>query len=251
MLYNKTMDKIKQTVRRHPVYSIIVSLILLIGVSLGVQQAVNTPPASAPAPQSVTPGNYPVHNNVHATVFWVGEPGDADNDFIQNRSSVWMEDWQSAYGGVDDPANRCGDYPCGLTPKENPYYFALPFNDYDGDKLKSADKLKPIYWYSGSVPAGTSIIKNRWIKITNGNKTAYAQWEDAGPFGEGDAHYVFGPATAKPKEKRAGLDLGPATAKYLGVPTDGDGYVSWQFVDAKDVPAGPWKQIVTTSNPTF
>ena len=36
-----------------------------------------------------------------------------------------------------------------------------------------------------------SVIKNKWIKITANGKTAYAQWEDCGPFIYDDFNYVF------------------------------------------------------------
>lgn len=188
------------------------------------------------------------HKGIIATVFWVGEAADADNDFIQNRSSTWQEDWQGHYGGVDDPDNRCGHNPCGFTPKENPFYFALPFNDYqENGEPRAADVLRKIPWYTGQPAEGTSLLKNRWVKITSGSTTVYAQWEDAGPFNEEDVDYVFG--TNAPKEHRAGIDLSPATAKYLGV--DGRGTVAWQFVDEAHVPAGPWKDIVTTSGMVY
>jgi hypothetical protein len=94
---------------------------------------------------------------------------------------------------------------------------------------------------------GASVAtKNQWIKITKGNTVAYAQWEDVGPFQENDAAYVFG--TARPRNainNHAGLDLSPAVATFLNL-QDID-TVSWQFVNAGDVPDGPWKQVVTTS----
>ena len=91
-----------------------------------------------------------------------------------------------------------------------------------------------------------SICKNQWIKITKNGKSAYAQWEDVGPFGEDDKDYVFGNSTPKSKENsHAGLDVSPAVRDYLGL---GDvDKTDWQFIDAQDVPAGPWKDIITTS----
>ena len=40
------------------------------------------------------------------TLFWVGEPSDADNAFIANDVSYWDKDWQLSYGGVDDPSTE-------------------------------------------------------------------------------------------------------------------------------------------------
>ena len=37
------------------------------------------------------------------TMFWVGEPADAANDFIPNHESYWDKDWLANFGGVDDP----------------------------------------------------------------------------------------------------------------------------------------------------
>ncbi|HEV7952055.1 MAG TPA: hypothetical protein VGO98_01640 [Candidatus Saccharimonadales bacterium] len=213
-----------------------------------IESIVTNPSTSPPQqssqstpPEPATP--YPLHENITATVFWVGEGADNSNDFIHNRASAWMSDWTTSYGGVDDPENRCGYRPCAFTPKENPFYFALPFNDYDKNGLKPAAVLRAIPWYTGTIPEGTSIIKNRWIEVTHGNRVAYAQWEDVGPFGEDDAGYVFG--TSKPTESRAGLDLSPALAEYLGV--NGRGVVSWRFVDSGSVPKGEWTKIVTKS----
>lgn len=190
---------------------------------------------------------YPLHTDIIATVFWVGEAADASNDYIQNRSSFWMEDWMGAYGGVDDPDDRCGYRPCAFEPKENPFYIALPYADTSHGRFKPADELETIPWYDGNVEEGESLLKNRWVKLVRGDTAAYAQWQDVGPFGEEDDEYVFG--DQRPAEPRAGIDLSPATAAYLGI--DGRGVVDWQFVDAEDVPDGPWLITVTTSPPSY
>lgn len=191
---------------------------------------------------------YLVHEGIIATVFWVGEGANSSNDNIHNRSSAWSEDWVKQFGGIDNPDDRCGYSPCSFSPKENMFYFALPYNDYnESGSIRSHDELKVIPWFDGKVLEGQSVVKNRWIEIMYNSKKAYAQWEDAGPFGENDTQYVFG--SASPKEKRAGLDISPATADYLGI--KGRDTVSWRFVEAHDVPDGPWKQIITTSSPSW
>lgn len=210
----------------------------------------STPATSSPSvtvENNVTPAKYPTHKNIIATVFWVGENADSSNDFIHNRSSAWMEDWVSAYGGIDDPEKRCGHIPCDFTPAENSFYFALPFGDHNESGLRPASELKVVPWYNGTVTPGTSLLKNRWIQVTHNDKTAYGQWEDVGPFSENDGSYVFG--SAAPIERRAGLDLSPAFADTLGV--SGRGTVSWRFIDEKDVPDGPWKNVITRSNPRY
>lgn len=207
----------------------------------------NTPSSQSTGGTTSTDNKYPVRSNIIATVFWVGEEGDESNDFIQNRSSLWQDDWLSSYGGVDSPDKRCDYKPCGFTPKENPFYFALPYADTNDTGPKPESELKRIPWYTGTFPQSGTLLKNRWVKISRDGKTAYAQWEDVGPFGEDDIDYVFG--TAQPKEKRAGIDLSPAAAEYVGV--DGRGTVSWQFVEESDVPDGPWKNIITTSGTRY
>ena len=187
-----------------------------------------------------------VHKDISVTVFWTGEEGSSENGNIPNLTSAWDDMWMLHYGGVDTPDSRDGYFPLGFVPNENPFYFALPYNDFDENGEKKEDIASYIPWaidvnYSGS------ICKNRWIKITKGDKVAYAQWEDAGPFGEDDKEYVFG--SSRPKNQinnSAGLDVSPAVRDYLGL--DDIDIVDWIFVDEKDVPNGPWRDIVTTSN---
>ena len=191
---------------------------------------------------------FSLHENIITTVFWVGEEADPNtNDNIHNISSIWVEHWDDAYGGIDDPNDRCGFKPCGFEPKENAFYFALPFSEYGDGGLKPASELKVIPWYNEPLEDDESILKNRWVKIIYQDKTVYAQWEDSGPFGEDDAGYVFG--MNEPKDSRAGLDISPAAADYLGI--DGRGSSSWQFVEESEVPAGPWKEVITTSGPLW
>ena len=227
--------------------------VAVLAASITTFSVITPRPNAESNPQVKTERNeaYPLHSNVTATIFWVGEAAGPDNDYIQNQSSAWLDDWQGAFGGVDDPNNRCGDnhFPCGFIPKENPYYFALPYNDLDDSGVRKVS-AQNIPWYEKVVSDNpTSIVKNHWVKISytaHGEaKTAYGQWEDAGPFFYDDFDYVF-KNTKKPTSDRAGIDLSPALAAYLGVP--GRGVVTWQFVDMADIPEGPWKQIITTSN---
>ena len=192
-------------------------------------------------------GKYPLHKDITATVFWVGEESGPENNYIPNLQSAWDDEWQQHYGGTDDPVNRNGYYPAEFTPKENPFYFALPYNDFDASGVRKASAYKYVYWASEkNWDDHESMCKNRWIKITFNQKTAYAQWEDVGPFETDDYKYVFG--TAKPQNKEndnAGLDVSPAVRDFLGL--SGMDKVEWQFVDFNHVPDGPWRTIVTTS----
>lgn len=187
---------------------------------------------------------YPLHTQITATVFWVGEPAGTDN--VANVQSAWDERWQEHFGGVDDPRRRDGFRPAGFVPRENPFYFALPYNDFAGG-VRKAPAANVVPWArERQWGPGESMCKNRWIRIARPGRTCYAQWQDVGPFQTDDAAYVFG--LARPRNQsnqQAGLDVSPAVRDYLGL--GGMDKVDWQFVDAADVPAGPWKDVVTSS----
>jgi hypothetical protein len=189
---------------------------------------------------------YPLHENITAAVFWVGEEASEDNTFIPNHQSAWDDKWEEHYGGLDDPNNRNGYLPASFVPKENSFYFGLPYNDFnnDGDRKSSSEK---IYWAGEKTWSELeSMCKNRWIKIIKGSNTAYAQWEDAGPFEEDDFNYVFGESLPKNQiNYNDGLDFSPAVRDYLNL-EDTD-TISWQFVDSSEVPNGPWKTTITSS----
>ncbi len=190
---------------------------------------------------------YPQHDNITATVFWIGEEATGENEYIPNKKSVWDDRWMEHFGGIDDPGHRNGYFPAKFKPKENPFYIALPYNDFTGGKRKP-DASKHVYWAGAKEwKDGESMCKNRWVKIVKGEKTAFAQWEDAGHYSEDDHEYVFGTAPPKnPRANKAAIDVSPAVASYLGL--KGEDKVSWQFVDDQDVPDGPWKETVTTSH---
>ncbi len=192
--------------------------------------------------------SYPIHQNITVTYFWVGEPADSNNGYIPNSQSSWDVNWQAHYGGADNPDNRNGYYPVGFIPKENPFYFALPYDDFDENGNRRQSSYNIIYWAKEkSWSRYESICKNQWIKITKGNKSVYAQWEDCGPFFYDDSNYVFG--TSLPRNQMlnnsSGLDVSPAVRDYLGL--SGLDTINWQFINSDDVPNGPWKLIVTTS----
>lgn len=205
-----------------------------------------TGPASG-AVAGVAPG---WHRDIRATVFWIGEDASRDNGGIANQASAWDEDWMRHFGGVDDPDVRHSLGPA-FVPQENPFYVALPYNDFDEDGERRADARTQVPWAGATAwPADHSMVKNHWIELRAGDRVAYAQWEDVGPFLEDDAAYVFG--TAAPRntvDQRAGIDLSPSVRDALGV--DDVALVDWRFVDAADVPAGPWTAVVTTSQITW
>ena len=198
-----------------------------------------TPSHLRSAPPS--PGErYPWKRSIVTTVFWIGEKPSGNNP-VPNKSSSWDKEWSKNYGGFDDPdrAKRSDFIPAKFTPRQNPFYCALPYND------KAADGHRPeaprvVPWFDEAYRGPeASVCKDRWVAIRKGNKMVYAQWEDAGPFRTDHWQYVFGNERPKPNlNKGAGLDVSPAVRDYLGLnETD---VTDWQFVDSKDVPRGPW-----------
>ena len=237
-----------------------------------IPASLTSPSAPAPAapekPKPVTLSNK--FKRTMTTEFNVGEPPGPDNadpsnpddtsntggtGGISNVPSYWDPNWQQNFGGVDDPDHRVGYLPKGFTPKQNPFYFALPV----GEKADGADvspesiqdgtntALKP--WVDKAVPDewrsdGKPLLKDRWIEVRNGPHVAYGQWGDVGPFGEDDHDYVFGSAP-KPSnaidntgEGAAGLDVSPAMRTALHMKDNGP--TKWRLVNRRDVPPGPW-----------
>lgn len=183
---------------------------------------------------------YPWKSEIVTTVFWIGEKP-SENNPVPNRASSWDKEWTKNYGGVDDPApsHRSNYIPVKFTPRLNPFYCALPYNDKAREGHRpEASRVVPWFREAYQGPA-VSTCKGRWIAIRKGNRTAYAQWEDAGPFRTDHWQYVFGNERPKPNlNKGAGLDVSPAVRDYLGLqPTD---VTDWRFVEFSEVPRGPW-----------
>jgi hypothetical protein len=212
--------------------------------------------------------DYPWHTDIVATTFWVGEifePAAADGS---QRRSAYDKDWMASYGGCDGvvvggvcdterriPAN--GYFPRNMTPKENPFYLDLPFDDVN-DPSAFAMRGQVVPWadqpgYAGRAGDRTfSFMKNRWVRLVRGDRVCYGQIQDAGPAVYDDAEYVFGDEDARPANTRfngSGLDVSPALNGCLGFSqlNGSTDRVSWQFLEFEDVPDGPWLTIVTTS----
>jgi hypothetical protein len=184
--------------------------------------------------------HFPWRNDIVTTVFWIGENPTANNP-VPNHASSWDAAWAKSYGGFDDPSRACRrDYiPVNFTPRQNPFYCALPYNDKaSAGHRAEAPRVVPWFKEAYQGPA-VSVCKDRWIAIRKGNRTVYAQWEDAGPFRTDHWQYVFGNERPKPNLNRgAGLDVSPAVRDYLGLQeTD---VTDWKFVDFSEVPPGPW-----------
>ena len=186
---------------------------------------------------------FPWKQNIVTTVFWIGEKPTANNP-VPNHASSWDAAWAKNYGGYDDPrpSQRQNYIPVNFTPRQNPFYCALPYNDKAREGHRSeAPKVVP--WFKEAYRGpGVSVCKGRWVEIRKGNRTVYAQWEDAGPFRTDHWEYVFGNERPKPNLNRgAGLDVSPAVRDFLGL-QDTD-VTDWKFVEASEVPAGPWARL--------
>jgi len=183
---------------------------------------------------------FPWRNNIVTTVFWVGERPTANNP-TPNHKSSWDQRWAQSFGGTDhpDPGMRKGFIPKGFIPRQNPFYVALPYNDTTRGTTKP-EARKVIPWFKQAfVRPGRSVLKGRWIAIRHNGRIAYAQWEDCGPFRTDHWQYVFGNQRPSPNlNQGAGLDVSPAVRDYLGL--KGKDVCDWKFVEARDVPPGPW-----------
>jgi hypothetical protein len=199
----------------------------------GLRESINYTPESSQAVNGF--------KKTMTTIFWVGEGATPDSGYIDNYGSYWDPNWMKNFGGVDTPSRRNGFLPARFMPKQNPFYVALPFAEVDREgRLKEVAKKIP-----GFGKNNEPLTRNRWIEIRYKGKSCFAQWQDVGPSEEDDFDWVFGSAK-KPKNKnglKAGLDISPATAHYLGI--EDSAHTEWRFVDAVQVPDGPWKQIVT------
>lgn len=209
------------------------------------------------------------HDGVQATTFWAGELYDPDLGVEgQNISSAWDVDWTEHHGGCDgveieadaDTGNVCGfeervaaeDFmPRAMTPRENPFYLALPFDDLNNDDAFSQRANIP--WADDPGYAGRledrdfSYMKNRWVQVEGPDGSCYGQIEDAGPGEYADFGYVFGDA---PPIEEIGIDLSPSLYACVGLgPEAGIGVVSWRFVDRP--PPGPWTEVVTVRQVDF
>ena len=198
-------------------------------------------PKTNPTPKRE--GAYPWHFDITATYFYIGELPTKNNP-TPNTASSWDSAWDDNYGGFDDPNPENRDpvtfCPKGFTPRLNPFYVALPYNDIQqGGPKPEASRVIP--WYRRDKEGKyESVCRGMWVQIYYNGKYCFAQWEDCGPFVTDDWQYVFGGARPKnDKNKAAGIDISPAVRDYLGIP-GGMAKVHWRFVDFHLVPGGPW-----------
>jgi hypothetical protein len=202
------------------------------------------PRVSIPTTARTMGGAYRWKTNIVTTIFWVGENA-AQNNPVHNHSSSWDLYWSQSFGGYDnpDPSARTRDYrPVSFVPKQNPFYFALPYNDVTRGTTKPEARQVIPWFRQAFVREGQSVCRDRWIAIRNGRngRIAYAQWSDCGPFRTDHWQYVFGDARPLPNlNGGAGLDVSPSVRDFLGLSSID--VTDWRFVDVREVPPGPWR----------
>lgn len=198
-------------------------------------------PVSQPRLDGVA-GGYSWKMDIMTTVFWVGEKPTRNNP-VPNTRSAWDRNWVVSYGGFDnpDPSARRNYIPVNFTPRQNPFYCALPYNDVTEGATKP-EAAMVIPWFKKAYRKfGESVCRNRWIEIyaKHNGRACYAQWSDCGPFRTDHWQYVFGDERpASNINQGAGLDVSPAVRDFLGL--SGMDVTSWRFVESRDVPPGPW-----------
>lgn len=210
-----------------------------------------------------------------ASTFYIGEEAGPSNAEIDNISTAWNGKAATDFGGADrwgplDPEqwqgrwyDREGLCPAGLSPRQNIFYVALPTPDFDEQgRLPgafSAAKMGATYLpdLAKRIKNGQEwLFKNLWVEVRYDGKVAYGQLEDIGPSADtgtivADYDYVWGDSST-PKNDfglHAGIDISPAMTDYLG--TKGQATVSWRWVPQANVPDGPWKVLVTASEPRW
>lgn len=213
-----------------------------IALVLGATAAYASPATSseATAPSAGPAAHYPLHTNIVATTFWVGEMFDptlADGSQVcSTYDSQWAFHWSgislgrvprnasgcagAQYGGCDGPARTCLTRPqlarsrhvAEFVPRsrENTYYLDLPYDDLN-DPIGFRRRCDVVPWAGAPGYAGHcadrrfSDLKNRWVEITGPNRrTCYGQIQDAGPSHGNlyhDARYVFGADDARPRQQ--------------------------------------------------
>ena len=126
----------------------------------GAQSSVSAklvhPSASVPGDIARPRGRrYPRHTGIIATTFWVGEIFDPSSPNGSQVISTYDAHWMPHYGGCDGvmtdggcqtqrrvAAN--GYFPTRMTPRENPFYLDLPFDDVNNAAAFSQRALPPV-----------------------------------------------------------------------------------------------------------
>ncbi|HZQ80505.1 MAG TPA: hypothetical protein VFB25_00860 [Gaiellaceae bacterium] len=224
--------------------------------------AKKTPSTKKPAPSApVQPvaapaGSSPLHTNIVATTFWVGEIFDADLSDGSQACSTYDSEWAYHWsGGADvgtDPSTDCAGAPIGgcdgvpsgtgssftcatqkrtaangyfptdpsVHPAQNPFYVDLPFDDVN-DPVAFRERCQVIPW-ADQFPAADcaratfSYMKNHWVQITGPNGNTCYGQVE-------DAGPSSGSAYHDATYVFSTTDARPANKKYSGDATQGDG----------------------------
>ncbi|MEM9080612.1 MAG: hypothetical protein AAGC74_07980 [Verrucomicrobiota bacterium] len=201
------------------------------------------PRVSTPSSRTNAGPKYDWHLGITATIFWIGEQPTQNNP-TPNCKSSWDTRWQQNYGGYDNPKKsaRRGYLPAKFTPKLNPFYIALPYNDLIDHRRHKPEAARVIPWFKAYNPRpGQTVCRGKWVQIVRNKTVCYAQWEDCGPFLTTDWEYVFkNKAPRNTKNQGAGIDISPAVRDFMNIKS-GD-KVHWRFVEYTQVPPGPWRR---------
>lgn len=217
------------------------------------------------ATPSGLPRDYPWHTEIVAATFWVGEVVDPEAADGSQELSAYDSRWMDRYGGCDGMwiHGECrteqryaenGWWPRHMEPQMNPFYLDLPFDDVNDDAA-FAMRGEVIPWagdpgYAEHIDDRSfSLMKNRWVEIRHAGRTCYGQIMDAGPGVYDDAPYVFGIDDRRPANRKfrgAGMDVSPALNGCLDLAGLNQliSRVEWRFVEAGEVPSGPWSRLV-------
>src|SRR3954464_12497880 len=105
------------------------------------------PQVFVPTSSRTSTHRYPWKTNIVTTVFWIGEQP-TENNPVANAKSSWDANWTASYGGYDAPdaSNRRNYIPASFTPRQNPFYVALPYNDVTHGQFKPEAALV-IPWF--------------------------------------------------------------------------------------------------------
>jgi hypothetical protein len=173
-------------------------LLAALAASATIAACSSSVPGAEPAGATTTGRSYPNHTDIVATTFWVGEIFDPNAPDGSQVLSTYDGKWLAHYGGCDgvQKSGRCdterrtaaNDYfPQHMTPRENPFYLDLPFDDIN-DETGFRTRCQVIPWADDPGFAGHcddhsfSYLKNHWVRITGQNgRVCYGQIEDAGP----------------------------------------------------------------------
>ena len=106
------------------------------------------------------------------------------NNPVPNRSSSWDKNWTENYGGYDDPnpARRRDIIPVNFTPRQNPFYCALPYNDKAREGHRpEAPNVVP--WFQEAYQGPGSFNLQRPLdRDSKGNKNRLRPVGGRGPF---------------------------------------------------------------------